>query len=431
MSKQPAKPRIAIACGGTGGHLFPGLAVAGELSRRGCAITLLISQKEIDQQAIREAVGVEVMALPAVALQGGAGRAFCRGAWESFRMARTRFRWQRPQAVLAMGGFTSAPPVLAGKCFKAATFLHESNTIPGRANRWLAPWVDVAFTGFDGAARRLQNQHVVVTGTPVRPEFFSGKPKSARQALGLWPDRPVLLVMGGSQGASGVNEGIMRCLPELARRFPELQSLHVTGARDEAMVRDAYRAAGTKAVVFPFLTQMDLALRSATLAVSRAGASSLAELAAVQLPAVLVPYPSAADNHQLSNARAWAETGAAIVCEQDQMTRAPEELAGVLARLLRDEPERRRMAEAAAGWHRPEAACLMADCILSALPSDLGQSRRSAVEATEAGGTSGPAAGGGQAPADTFDLDRDAPTQWHGPRPELDERCAAAAPVIS
>src|SRR6266436_2911399 len=162
---------IAIACGGTGGHLFPGLSVAEKLLQRDCVVTLLISPKEVDQEAVKSASGMEIVTLPAIGLQRGAEIAFLRGLKKSYGAARRLFKTNRPDAVLAMGGFTSAPPILAGKGCGAQTFLHESNTIPGRANRWLAWVVNRAFVGFPCAAKQLHNRAVRVTGTPVRPEF--------------------------------------------------------------------------------------------------------------------------------------------------------------------------------------------------------------------------------------------------------------------
>ena len=154
MPSVPEKPLVAIACGGTGGHLFPGLAVAQELLRRDCDVLALVSPKEVDQQAVRAARDVQVATLPAVALQGNP-LAFARASFASYQAAKKLFAPRPPRAVLAMGGFTSAPPVLAGKHFGAKAFLHDSNTIPGRANRWLAHVADEAFIGFPQAAHRL------------------------------------------------------------------------------------------------------------------------------------------------------------------------------------------------------------------------------------------------------------------------------------
>src|SRR5471032_855880 len=166
-------PFVAIACGGTGGHLFPGLAVAEELKKRGCTVALLISPKDVDQQAVKSAGGMEIFTLPAVGLQNRNYFSFALNFWKSFCASRKIFKQRWPDAVLAMGGFTSAPPILAARKFGAKTFLHESNTIPGRANRFLARFVDEAFVGFSEAAARLRARKVSVTGTPVRSEFCS------------------------------------------------------------------------------------------------------------------------------------------------------------------------------------------------------------------------------------------------------------------
>jgi UDP-N-acetylglucosamine--N-acetylmuramyl-(pentapeptide) pyrophosphoryl-undecaprenol N-acetylglucosamine transferase len=356
---------VAIACGGTGGHLFPGLAVAEVLARNGCAISLLISPKEVDQQAVRSAAGMEVLTLPAVGLIDGQLGRFVRGLWQSYRAVKQRFKERPPQAVLAMGGFTSAPPILAGSGVGAATFFHEANSIPGRANRWLAPFVDAAFIGFPGAARRLHCNRVKTTGTPVRRQFHSMDPGACRIKLGLDAGRPVLLVMGGSQGASAVNQLISESLALLAGQSPELQFLHLTGARDLKKVCDAYAAHNLKAVVRPFLAEMELALGAATVAISRAGASSLAELAAMRVPVVLIPYPSAADNHQFYNAWAFVESGAARMLEQEKAT--PEMLAEMIRGLMEKPELRAGMKEALAEWHQSDAAGQIAAQILEAM----------------------------------------------------------------
>ena len=301
-SPQTNTPHVAIACGGTGGHLFPGLAVAEELRKRGCNIALLISPKEIDQQAVKAVSGMEIVTLPAVALQNWNYFSFVCSFWKSWRAAKNIFQAHPPQAVLGMGGFTSAPPILAGNAFGAKTFLHESNAIPGRANRFLSRFVDGAFIGFPEAAARLKARKITTTGTPVRPQFQPRDAAVCRSALGLEPNLPTILVVGGSQGASGLNEMILSALPLLAAK--NWQFLHLTGAKDFDKVNAAYAARGIKAVVKPFLAEMDLALGAATISVSRAGASSLAEIAAMRLPSLLAPFPAAADNHQFFNASA-------------------------------------------------------------------------------------------------------------------------------
>ena len=363
-----SRPLVAIACGGTGGHLFPGLAVARQLRQRGCDVALLISPKEVDQQAVKAVQDMEVFTLPAVGLQNRNYFSFARSFGQSFCAARKIFRRRPPAAVLAMGGFTSAPPVLAAKKFHAKKFLHESNTIPGKANRFLAPRVDAAFVGFPETAARLRARSVAATGTPVRAQFSpdtrpSASASACRQALGLAPDRPTVLVVGGSQGACGLNNLVLFALPLLAAK--NWQWLHLAGAGDFERVRAEYARLNLKAVVKPFLAEMDWALGAATAGVSRAGASSLAEIAALRVPSVLVPLPTAADNHQFFNAQAFEKTGAARRLEQNQVS--PETMAAVLTELIENDAARSAMQTALARWHSPAAAAQIAEKILAAL----------------------------------------------------------------
>ncbi len=360
-------PFVAIACGGTGGHLFPGLAVAGQLTQRGCAVTLLVSPKEVDQRAVKAADNADVVTLPAVGLQNRNYLSFAHSFWQSWRAARKLFKSRPPHAVLAMGGFTSAPPVLAAKKSGAKTFLHESNAIPGRANRLLARFVDEAFVGFPEAAARLRVPRggIMHTGTPVRPQFQPRDAGACRVALGFDPHRPVILVMGGSQGASGINEIILATLPLLVGRAPTWQWLHLTGAGHFEKVRETYAQFGLQAVVRPFLAEMDLALGAAAVAVSRAGASSLAEIAAMRLPSLLVPFPAAADNHQFHNARAFETTGAARLIEQKNAT--PGGMAALLGDLVENQAARTAMQTALAQWHAPQAAEQIANTILKTI----------------------------------------------------------------
>jgi UDP-N-acetylglucosamine--N-acetylmuramyl-(pentapeptide) pyrophosphoryl-undecaprenol N-acetylglucosamine transferase len=366
MNEGPAQTlRVAIACGGTGGHLFPGLAVAEELRQRGCAVTLLISPKDVDQQAVRGATGVTVATLPAVGLSRGGGLAFARGFARSYFASRKLFRADPPDAVLAMGGFTSAPPVLAGRAIGARTFLHESNTIPGRANRWLSRVTGQAFVGFPDAAARLRARRVKVTGTPVRAQFQPGNAEERRKSLGLDPVQPVLMVTGGSQGASGLNDLVSRTLPLLAERMTGLQLFHLTGQADVEKAVKAAADAGIKAVVRPFFAEMHVALGAATVVIARAGASSLAELAAMRVPAILVPFPAATDNHQYFNALAFEKTGAARLMQQKDGR--PGTLAAMVVELAEQPETRTRMQEALARWHSPRAAEEIAESISEAI----------------------------------------------------------------
>jgi UDP-N-acetylglucosamine--N-acetylmuramyl-(pentapeptide) pyrophosphoryl-undecaprenol N-acetylglucosamine transferase len=373
--------RLVLACGGTGGHLFPGLAVAERLRQHGCKVTLVISPKDVDQLAVRQAVEMDVLTLPAVGLVSGGKMAFLSGFIRSYRRARAAFAGAPPQAALAMGGFTSAAPLLAARRLGAQTYLHESNAIPGRANRLLSWVVTAAFVGFSSAASHFRRCPVTVTGTPVRAKFVPAAPEVCRVSLGLDPSRPVLLVMGGSQGASGVNQCVLNLLPFLGDLAGQWQWIHLTGSNDVETVKQAYAARGVRALVSPFAEQVEVLMGAATAALSRAGASSLAELAAMRLPAVLIPYPAAADEHQLHNARAFESSGAARLVEQHAAT--PQQLSQALCELMQDETQRERMQIALAQWHCPQAAEQIAGAMLAAIARQ-GNSQTRADKSTAA-----------------------------------------------
>lgn len=362
MDNVPPSSLIAVACGGTGGHLFPGMALAEELGSRGSDLMLLVSAKDIDQQAARSIWGMRVETLPGVGLERRGWLRFLRGLRNSYRLSLALFRERPPAAVIAMGGFTSVGPVLAGKRIGAATFIHEANAIPGRANRWLAHLVEEAFVYFPDAAGRLWNQQVRVSGMPVRSQFTALEPASCRVALGLDADRPTLLVTGGSQGATPLNDRVLGMVPGLLADQAAWQFIHLTGVKDEDRVRAAYATLGARALVRPFLTEMELALGAATLAISRAGASSLAEQAAMRVPTLLVPLPHAVDNHQTYNARAFFASGAASVLAQADAT--PGRLLAEVRNLIFDTTRYHGMKTALRQWHSGDAAKGIADVIL-------------------------------------------------------------------
>ncbi len=362
MELKPADRLVAIACGGTGGHLFPGIAIGEKLLDRGCDVTLLVSQKEVDQVGASTSSGMGVLSLPAVPLLKGNFAVFLKATWQSFREVRVAFKKRRPAAVLAMGSFTSAGPIFAGKLAGAKTALHESNSVPGRANRLLAPWVNHVFIGFSSAASQMRNRSVQFTGTPVRPQFQPLDPGSSRMALGLDPKSPVVLIMGGSQGAAGVNKAVLGAVRTLVEKIPGVQFLHLTGAATHETICAQYKSLTSRAKVLPFLTEMDLALGAASVCVSRAGASSLAEIAAMQVPSILIPYPTAADDHQYHNARALAQAGAARMMLQSQLR--PELLAESIFEVVTDPLVGDLMRTELHKWHYPEAAEQIAEALL-------------------------------------------------------------------
>jgi UDP-N-acetylglucosamine--N-acetylmuramyl-(pentapeptide) pyrophosphoryl-undecaprenol N-acetylglucosamine transferase len=358
--------------------LFPGIAIAHELARREREVTLIVSQKEVDQQAVTTVAGkFKIISLPAIGLSGKNYLGFGLGLSKSVALALRHFRKNRPDAVLAMGGFTSVAPVIAGKILEAKTFLHESNSVAGRANRWLARFVDQAFVYFPGTAMRAKK--IDALGMPVRSQFSKPlRPAVARRLLGLEENEPVLLVMGGSQGASGINDLALNCAPLLREAIPNLQILHLTGKQDFEIVQKAYTSQNCRAVVRAFLNEMDLALTASDVAISRAGASSLAEFAATRLPSVLIPYPTAADNHQFHNARAFVQSGAARMFEQSGVE--PHTLTVELLDIIKNPQRRASMQQSLERWDRPTSASEIADRILGVpahieLPPQTGEIR--------------------------------------------------------
>jgi len=354
--------KVMIACGGTGGHLFPGLAVAEALRDRRHEVRLLVSEKAVDQTALAALIdfsdpsariGVEVV--PAVGYGGSRQLIrFCVRFVKATRGCAASCDKFGPDVVLGMGGFTSAPAMLGARWFGKrgiATLIHESNAVPGKANRWTGRFVDHVAVGVADCARFFGRKPVTVTGTPIRAALRGGKVADGRARLGLRADRLTVLVAGGSQGAHAINEAMVSALPRLAGRTERLQFVHLTGARDEQFVRDSYEKNGFTGKVMSFCNQMELAYSAADLVVARSGASTLTEIAALGLPAILVPYPRAAGHHQWHNARVFERAGAARLVDQsqldDQHAELGKHLAIVITELLDDEAGRTRMAEAA------------------------------------------------------------------------------------
>ena len=269
-----------------------------------------------------------------------------------------------------MGGFTSAAPLLAARLKKIPCFLHESNAIAGRANRLAARWTDCVLLGLKACESSFPGSRCLVTGTPVRRDLRTPLSKAeARAAFGLRPDLPTLLVMGGSQGAAGINQLLFRAAPFLKERRADLQGrvdppvqiIHLTGERDDNLAAINYQREGIPAHVSPFHHRMAEAYAAADLVVSRAGAASLSELAEFSLPSVLIPFPFAADRHQHRNAEAFRDAEASELLEEK--TTDPETFALLIRNLLADDRRRQRMAAAAAGVLPRGAAGLLADVL--------------------------------------------------------------------
>lgn len=315
---------VFIACGGTGGHLFPGLAVAERLKARGVRVRLIVSRKSIDREILSahpefDHSVVEVTGWP------GIGLGVIPFAWRLYRSYRQSVQLlnaEVPDAVLGMGGFTCVPILVAARRRRIPAIIHESNVIPGKATRLLARKVDRVLVGFEHCREHLPGADVLLTGTPVRAELVgTGEPLDApdvteKQRWGFSPGMLVIAVMGGSQGAAGINRLFLDSLKDLSGLKDRVGIIHLTGESDEKRVKDCYLKNGWNAKVFAFCHEMGRVLRAADFAVARAGAATLTESGWFGVPGILVPYPYAAENHQKANAEAVVETGGACLVEE-------------------------------------------------------------------------------------------------------------------
>jgi len=345
-----------FAGGGTGGHLFPALAVADALRERfpDRTIWFIGGRRGIEQRLVPRA-GYPLRSLPLEGLKGRSALGKLRAAAAAGVAVVRCLAWlaaARPGLVVGVGGYASGPALLAASLLRRPTMVMEQNHYPGATNRWLARRVDAVCVPSATARERLGGIGIV-TGNPVRAEF-------AR--IGDPPDGPVLqlLVFGGSRGARSLNRAVAAALPELARLDEPPRVVHQTGPDDVAAAQESARLyPAARYETLPFLDDMPQRMTAADLVVCRAGATTLAELTAAGRPAILVPYPYAADDHQRHNAEALQATGAAVVIRDADLTGPA--LAAQVGDLARDRARLRRMGQAARALGRPEATAAIVD----------------------------------------------------------------------
>jgi UDP-N-acetylglucosamine--N-acetylmuramyl-(pentapeptide) pyrophosphoryl-undecaprenol N-acetylglucosamine transferase len=352
---------ILIAGGGTGGHLYPGIAVARALLSRvpDATVTFVGTAAGIEARVVpREGFTLDV--IRSAGLKGKSLASVARGV--SLLPASAIDAWsvisrRRPNAVLGVGGYSSGPVVALAAVRGIATLLMEQNAVPGLTNRLLARLVSAAAVTYSESISFF-GRKAFVSGNPVRPEFF----EEAYEQQSSPPGAARVLVFGGSQGAHAINMAMVEAAARLAAATPRLAITHQTGERDLEMVRDGYRRAGLEARVEPFLFEMDREMKSADVVVCRSGATTLAELTAARRASILVPFPQATDDHQRKNAEALVKQGAARMVEQRDLT--GDRLAAEILALTSDEGQRRRMAQAAGRMARPDAAKVIVDRVL-------------------------------------------------------------------
>jgi UDP-N-acetylglucosamine--N-acetylmuramyl-(pentapeptide) pyrophosphoryl-undecaprenol N-acetylglucosamine transferase len=349
-----------VAGGGTGGHLYPGIAVARELLRRQPEARVSFAGTAAGLEArVVPAEGFELDVIRSSGLKGKSIASRASGAAKvplSLGDAWKLISKRQPDVVMGVGGYSSGPVVLAAALRRIPTLVLEQNAVPGMTNRLLAPFVRAAAVSYEQTLTYFKGRGFV-TGNPVRDEFFATSNFEVRTSK----FRRVL-ILGGSQGAHAINVAMVAAAPELVRRFPGLALVHQTGDRDVAATRDGYARAGLDARAEPFFPRVAGEMAEAHLVISRAGATTLAELAAAGRPAVLIPFPGATDDHQRKNAEVVAAAGGAVVLDQRELT--AENLAATVAELLGDPTRLERMAAAIRTLARRDAASRICDRML-------------------------------------------------------------------
>lgn len=361
------RPTCLFAGGGTGGHLAPGLAVADELMRSldNCRIVFVGSGRDIERRMVAEG-GYPHVDLPVESIQvlrRNPLRVAWRN-WRAYRQATSLLTQEQPGVVVGLGGFASAPLVLAAARSRLPTILLEQNTIPGRANRFLSRWAEVACLSFPLSVTNSRLRcPTIETGNPIRSEIVAlfHEPADWNQ-----PVQATLLILGGSQGAEGLNEAVRRMVMGAPDRWRGWRIVHQTGAADCERMRAAYAGAGVTAECEPFFRDMAARYREATLVISRAGATTLVELACAGLPAILVPYPHAVDDHQFHNAERFRLAGAAqVVTQASDPDETGRQLAACVDELRGGPASLAAVRQAMRGLAKPDAAARVVEVLQS------------------------------------------------------------------
>ncbi|MCC7074516.1 MAG: undecaprenyldiphospho-muramoylpentapeptide beta-N-acetylglucosaminyltransferase [Deltaproteobacteria bacterium] len=353
--------RLVIAGGGTGGHLFPGIAVAEALLEVDPASQVLFvgTERGIEARAVPKA-GFEVRFIQVGGLKGlGVKQRVTTVAQlpGSLLQARRILREFRADAVLGVGGYSSGPVLVAARTMGLPTAICEQNSVPGLTNRMLARLVRRIFVTFEVSRTRFPAGKAELVGNPVRLAFHDA---ARRPAPPIEPG--LVFTFGGSQGARPLNEAVPAALAIVQRRGRVVRALHQAGKSDVPAVERAYRDAGLGAEVTPFIDDMVTAYRRAHVVICRAGATSCAELTALGVAAILVPFPQATDDHQTLNARDLEQVGACVLLPQAELS--PERLADEIERIISDDARRDRMRDAARGAGRLDAADVVARAAL-------------------------------------------------------------------
>jgi UDP-N-acetylglucosamine--N-acetylmuramyl-(pentapeptide) pyrophosphoryl-undecaprenol N-acetylglucosamine transferase len=376
--------RVILAGGGTGGHLFPGVALAEEIMRRkpNASVMFVLAGRETERQILGRypLFRQTIIASPRSSASPAGKALMLPGLALATLKARGLLRRFDPQIIIGLGGYASVPVVLAAGS-KRPAFLIEQNAVPGRATRMLFRKARRVFTQFDRTAELLPPwAPCVKAGTPLRKELFAGERSNALEHFGMSGGKRTVLVLGGSQGARGVNEIVGEILPRLERRRGDIQIIHQTGDRDYNTMRGIYDRTKIGVHVSRLIGRMGLAYAMADVVLCRAGATTIAELTALGLPSILVPYPYSLDNEQKENARQLVRHGAAFMVEQSPT--AVHEVYEHVMRLLNDRGFADEMSAQALSLGHPDAT----ETIVSDIFKTVGTEERKARLRMHAGG---------------------------------------------
>jgi len=349
---------IVIAGGGTGGHLFPGIAIAEEFLKRDnkAQVVFIGTQRGIESRLLGQ-LGYELREIDIEGVKGRGIKALIKVVYQipkSLWQSRRILKQFRPEIVMGVGGYASGPAVLAAHFMSIPTAIAEQNAIPGATNKILGNFVDKIFVTYEQSKTFFPQAKVIFSGNPVRESLAAQSSRTKKERA-----YRQLLIFGGSQGAEAINKSVMNMLPQLQHMKDKVRILHQTGSRQMEEMKTAYEQYGIEAEVTPFIVGMADAYADADLIICRAGATSLAEITAAGKAAILIPYPWATNDHQLKNAQALEAEGAAALIPELELSGA--KLFDVVENLLRDEKRLRKMEENSLRISKIDAAATIVD----------------------------------------------------------------------
>ncbi len=355
-----------MAGGGTGGHLFPGVAVAKEIYRRlnGAEVLFVTGKRKMESEVLQK----EGFRQTSIAVEGMKGRGLLKGALVALKLPWSLLeslwiiRGFAPHVVLGVGGYSAGPVCLAARVMGVPSAIHEQNSFPGVTNRLLCRVVNRVFISFEESRKHFSGGSIHLTGNPIRAEFVASETRTGRNSKPF-----TVAVVGGSQGARSINEAFVEALALLKKRNRACRVIHQTGEVDYQRTLTLYKEKGLEAEVTPFIQDMAGVYREADLVVSRAGAGAVFEMAAMGKPSLLIPYPFAANRHQETNARFLVEAGAAEMILQDNLN--GDVLADRLETFMDDKAALERMGQAAKRVSKPDATQRIADLLLELVRS--------------------------------------------------------------